>query len=482
MTIPTSIPSSLPLAPGADAAGLDALAAACPGFTGTPAGSAPPAAQPADAAGDPAPDFARLMLPPVTPAAVPPTAAPAAPGSSTRLKLAATAPDGAATPTREQAETAAAMLAPAALVATPPPAAADLAVSTSSLNPVAHPVDPAARVSPGTVTPTTLPPGLTRSAPPAAIPAPDAGLAADPAKIPAPASADNAGREFCPPGHPATLPAPVMTEPATTTASVLPPADLRPAPGAMGAKVAKNAALPVPPAIPASDGSHASIKKILSVEAADDGVPHGKVGIAVAQSDPAMATPLSERPLAADLVVQSFVPGSRADASAPLADIREHRPAVIAQRAVEAVVQVAETQAAARLQPAPGVQLHLKLGGEDIAIRVELREGSVHTQFRTDSHEVRQAIAHEWTVLQAESTGRTLRYLEPEFTGDRPAFSPGSDGRQGAASHQQPRAPQPDIFGAVGRSYPYPRTEADSPVREIAARLLPTSVHLSALA
>jgi hypothetical protein len=195
-----------------------------------------------------------------------------------------------------------------------------------------------------------------------------------------------------------------------------------------------------------------------------------------------MATHLPERPTAADLVVQSFVPGNRPEASVPLADIREHRPAVIAQRAVEAVVQVVETQAAARLQPAPGVQLNLKLGGEDIAIRVELREGNVHTQFRTDSNEVRQAIAHEWSILRAESPERTLRYLEPEFSADRPASSPGNDGRQGAASHQQSRAPQPDIFGAIGRSYPYHRTEADSPVREIAARLLPTSVHLSALA
>ena len=195
-----------------------------------------------------------------------------------------------------------------------------------------------------------------------------------------------------------------------------------------------------------------------------------------------MAAHLPERPNAADLVVPSFVPGNRPDASAPLAHIREHRPAVIAQRAVEAVVQVVETQAAARLQPAPGVQLQLKLGGEDIAIRVELREGNVHTQFRTDSHEVRQAIAHEWSILRAESPERSLRYLEPEFSADRPAFSPGSDARHGAASHQQSRSPQPDIFGAVGRSYPYPRTEADSPVREIAARLLPTSVHLSALA
>ncbi len=497
MTIPTSILSSPSLAAGNDAAGLDALAAACAAFTGAPAGPSPLAVPPNGAAGEPAPDFAQLMMPRVAPAGdatflptpVPPPARPSTPGSSTRLKLAAATPGGADPLTREQLEAAAAMVAPTALMTTLPPPAAEpiLSPASAAIAPVAiadddvaistNSTNAAATAPAATAAPTGIGPRLTVSAPPAATPLPDTSPTTLPGPIAATPAGDSAVQEFNPPDITAAMPAAVATVPAVPAQP-----DLRPIPGARDAGVAKIAASPFPPANPAPEANFSTIKKILSVEDTDDALPQAHVGIAVAKPDPVMATHLPEHPTAADLVVQSFVPGNRPEAFAPLADIREHRPAVIAQRAVEAVVQVVETQAAARLQPAPGVQLHLKLGGEDIAIRVELREGSVHTQFRTDSPEVRQAIAHEWSILRAESPERNLRYLEPEFSAGRPATSPGSDGRQGAASHQQSRAPQPDIFGAIGRSYPYHRTEADSPVREIAARMLPTSVHLSALA
>ncbi|MDI1247697.1 MAG: hypothetical protein PSV13_02315 [Lacunisphaera sp.] len=494
-----SIPSTPSLAPGNEAAGLDALAAACAAFTGTPAGPGFPAVPPNGATSEPAPDFAQLMMPRVTPAgdatllptAVPPPAGQIAPGSATRLKLAAATPSGADPLTREQLEAAAAMLAPATPMTTLPPPAAEptLSPASAAIAPVAtpHAADPNPPRPPTPAAPppaaalrattTGIGPSLTVSDPPAATPLPAASPTTFAGEIPASPAGNMAGQEFNSPDDTAALPAAAATAPV-----VLPQPDLSPTDGARISGVAKNAASPVLLANPATETNSSTIKKILSVEDADDAEPQANVGITVAKPDPVMATHLPERPTVADLVVQSFVPGNRPEASAPLADIREHRPAVIAQRAVEAVVQVVETQAAARLQPAPGVQLHLKLGGEDIAIRVELREGNVHTQFRTDSNEVRQAIAHEWSILRAESPERTLRYLEPEFSADRPASSPGSDGRQGAASHQQSRAPQPDIFGAIGRSYPYHRTEADSPVREIAARLLPTSVHLSALA
>jgi len=521
MTAPISIPSTPSLAIGHDAGCLDALASA---LTMPNGGTRPPDAfqdartgktcpeatfhprPPGGAAGEPAPNFAQLMKPHVAPAAdaanataaVPTPPPQPTPGSSTRLKLPAAGPNGAAPLTREQIEAAAAMLAPlwqmvsnltpepitstptpsAGLVAHPPGEGAETdpaAVSISASDPAPcftlhvddHPVSgfEAVAALPGNDLPALAEKLESALAEPAS---------AEPSE---PATGDSVSLQFeLPDGR-------VMrAEAAMTSPAALPRTDQRIRTKAQITGVAKNAALPASPENPASAADLPANKNFLSVEGADDGVQGAGVGIPVAQPRSAMAAPSSDRPTADELIVQAFVPENHSASAAPLADIREHRPATIAQRAVEAVVEVVEAQAATRFQPAPGVQLHLKLGGEDIAIRVELREGNVHTQFRTDSPEVRQAIAQEWNVLRAESPERTLRYLEPEFPSDRTGSAPGGSGQHGAASHQQSRAPQPEIFGAVGRSYPYSRTEADSPVLEIATRVLPTSVHLSAVA
>jgi hypothetical protein len=495
-------------------------------LTGFPGGPLPVlASQPGGAAGEPAPDFAQLMMPPGAPAgdaadtaaAMPASPPQPTPGSSTRLKLTTGGSDGAAPLTREQIEAVAAMLAPlwqmvsnlapepitsaptpsAGFVAHPPGEGAEagpIAVSTSgpapsfTLHVDEHPVPgfEAAVALPGNdLSALTGKLGAALAQPAASQPPmptePVPALAMQPtgpANIPASTAGDSVSLQFeLPDGRM------VRAEAAVTAPVTLPQADLRNRTKArIIAGVAKNAASPVSPGNSAPAADLSANKNFLSVEGSDDGVQGAGVGIPVAQSRSAMAAPSSERPTADELIVQAFAPENRSASAAPLADIREHRPSTIAQRAVEAVVEVVEAQAATRLQPAPGVQLHLKLGGEDIAIRVELREGNVHTQFRTDSPEVRQAIAQEWSLLRTESPERTLRYLEPEFPADRPGSAPGGSGQHGAASHQQSRPPQPEIFGAVGRSYPYSRTEADSPVLEIAARMLPTSVHLSAVA
>lgn len=503
MTAPISIPSTPSLATGNDAGCLDALTSACAALTGFLGGPLPVLpSQPGGAAGEPATDFAQLMMPRVVPAgdaanasAAMPTPPPT-PGSSTRLKLGAGAPNGAAPLTREQIEAAAAMLAPLWQMVSNLSPEAITSSPTPAPDVVANPAgegaeaDPTAVATSGPAACFTLHvddhpvPGFEAVA---ALPGNDLSALteklesalAEPAiaEPSEPATGDSVSLQFALPDGRV-----VRAEAAMTSPTTLPRTDQRIRTKAQITGVAKNAAPPVSPENPAPAADSSANKNFLSVEGADDGVQGARVGIPVAQPRSAMAAPSSERPTADELIVQAFVPENRSASAAPLADIREHRPATIAQRAVEAVVEVVEAQAATRLQPAPGVQLHLKLGGEDIAIRVELREGNVHTQFRTDSPEVRQAIAQEWSVLRTESPERTLRYLEPEFPADRTGSAPGGSGQHGAASHQQSRAPQPEIFGAVGRSYPYSRTEPDSPVLEIATRVLPTSVHLSAVA
>ncbi len=158
-----------------------------------------------------------------------------------------------------------------------------------------------------------------------------------------------------------------------------------------------------------------------------------------------------------------------------------------AERAVETVTSLADAQFSASMQKSGTVQLRLQFGGEDLSVRVELRDGAVHTDFRTDSPELRTALTQEWQAVAADSPAQTLRYLEP-------VFSPGSSPASANADSQQHPSRQQDL---PQRSPPAAWTDDASPFTRrsqlsdsfipepVAPRvpaLLPTSSRLSVLA
>jgi hypothetical protein len=155
----------------------------------------------------------------------------------------------------------------------------------------------------------------------------------------------------------------------------------------------------------------------------------------------------------------------------------------MAHRAVAAVVSAVEAQAVSRLQPAPSVHLRLNLGGEDLSIKVAMRAGEVHTEFQTSSPELRSAIAREWQAVGADTPESALHFLEPVYAAGQPGEQGGAAfGQQGQSSSQQfARPAQQDVFGSVGRAYPFRETEAESAERT-APVFQPTSLHLSAVA
>lgn len=141
--------------------------------------------------------------------------------------------------------------------------------------------------------------------------------------------------------------------------------------------------------------------------------------------------------------------------------------AALAHRAVEAVETVVDAQAAARLEPTPGVALRFRAGHEELAVRIEWRAGQVHTEFRTDSEEWRTAVAHEWRAVTARPDS-SLRSAEAVFapasgTSDGSSAS-GFSSHSGQSSSQQQQQSQqqqhaagreaPEIFGRVGRRFP----------------------------
>lgn len=87
----------------------------------------------------------------------------------------------------------------------------------------------------------------------------------------------------------------------------------------------------------------------------------------------------------------------------------------VARRAVTAAVAVTEQFASGDKH---AVTLKFTVSGVELGVRVELRGENVHTTFRTDSPELRSALAHEWQSFSATSqTGdRPARLAEPVFT------------------------------------------------------------------
>lgn len=267
-----------------------------------------------------------------------------------------------------------------------------------------------------------------------------------------------------------------------------------PAKPAIEPRVEKNAALAVEKN-PSDFRSRATLgKNFLSTDDKELKPAVEKAGIAVAETRPTMFA-LPHDPLPA---VQPTVPAlvtmvsSAAVSAEPPAAAPDLTAASLAHRAVATVTNVVEAQAASKLQPVPSVQLKFKFGSEDLAVRVELRDGVVRTEFRTDSSELRTALAHEWKMVAAAQPESALRFLEPVVS---PA-SPGHAGSnafaqqqqqqqqgQSASQQQQHSRAAAELFGSIGRSAPASsRSSGETGSNPVAPVVLPTSVHLSAVA
>ncbi len=219
-------------------------------------------------------------------------------------------------------------------------------------------------------------------------------------------------------------------------------------------------------------------------------------GITVAKSEPAMpATPLEARdvrlphdPLA--LIGRPEFQLAPAPAERMAAPMSAPAAQNLAERAVDTVTNLIDTQFSASMQKSGSVQLHLKFGGEDLSVRVELRDGAVHTAFRTDSAPLRAALEREWQAVAATSPEHLHRFAEPVFS---PGSSQSNSFTQGDARQQPQHQAQPDGQQRAPRDSfsDHPAFNRRSLVSETfvpetptprVAAFLPTSLRLSALA
>lgn len=154
-----------------------------------------------------------------------------------------------------------------------------------------------------------------------------------------------------------------------------------------------------------------------------------------------------------------------------------------ATAAIEATLDAVER---ARDAAHSSVELKLSFGDDTrLAVRVELRDNAVQTTFRTDSTELRQALATEWRhqapAIMATATDRSVRIADPVF-----APGSGSPESAGTSADGHPNARQQPVFAPTQSSFGAPRpaqTQASSAAPLPSSPLrLPTSLRLNAFA
>ncbi len=213
----------------------------------------------------------------------------------------------------------------------------------------------------------------------------------------------------------------------------------------------------------------------------------GSLGIDVAKSPSTMSAPATSpqftaaSPAVLDVNVvaapMSGPPSAPAAAPATTAEIT-----AAAHKAVDAVLASTERLTGATHS---SVNLKFSVGGADLDVRVEVRAGAVHATFRTDSPELRTALAQEWQTTNSQPADHSLRLAPPVFAaGDRSGTGAGSFGEQSQQARDQGARPSSEFVlpGAVRTRL----ASASSPgagVSALPARSVPaTTLHLHAFA
>jgi hypothetical protein len=229
-------------------------------------------------------------------------------------------------------------------------------------------------------------------------------------------------------------------------------------------------------------------KKILSSTLQAVRSTESNVGTGVAKSVTGMSSEsLDDRASAPIAILPSLaVPDSTGLASQPATDApAPGTPSAVAQQTVATVLTLLDAQEARGHSTARSVNLQFRFGQADLTVHVELRAGEVYAQFRTDSAELRTALAQEWQTVVSHGTGSAFRLAAPEFlpgtasmSGTTSHFSGENAPRQqsNAQTHERPLATE---SGNSGRTGAQARTVS---VASSPAPNLNGAVHLNAFA
>ena len=199
------------------------------------------------------------------------------------------------------------------------------------------------------------------------------------------------------------------------------------------------------------------------------------LGTAVAEEDPIMSPASSNR----SKPVPGIQPGGAAVESsnaftATLA-VETTLPVVTLRDTMAAVVHaVARLEQRIDSQP-KSVDLHLQVGSEPITLRVELKEGTVHTVFQTVSAELRSALSQEWQQVVPPAVASHLRLADPVFNAPSGGLGDSTSGSAGQGALPQRGQPNPE---AVPVSRFVPQNDFQQPEPAPSATVLPPGLTL----
>jgi hypothetical protein len=206
-----------------------------------------------------------------------------------------------------------------------------------------------------------------------------------------------------------------------------------------GAKVAADAPQGSQTTTPVDDTAQ---KKVLASYLQQDTSYAGKIGIDSANAASAMPAATADHATPIPGVELSGTLQGTATAALPTAGAA-HDPSTAARaaQAVETVISLVDAQASRAQGSASAVKLNFNFNGDDLAVRIEMSNGVVHTQFRTDSAELRGAIASEWQASSPAPQNRAMIFTAPSFSGSGGQSDAALTSDGGASRRQEPGSP-----------------------------------------
>lgn len=257
-----------------------------------------------------------------------------------------------------------------------------------------------------------------------------------------------------------------------------------------GAKIAANGE----DSAVAKKSSFATSDKTFVNLSAEQVAKHGTdVGTGVANSEATMSSSFFSRPSAAAVLEHAPVEAASVVTPERMADaaptsLLAAEPMVAAQRAVEAVLTAVERFSDGERH---SVNLSFAMGDTALDVRVELRDDTIHATFRTESHELRHALASQWQGVtgSGDAGERTLRLAAPVFTGQTAASSTTANfssfaGGDGSSRQRESasRRSGDDTLGVAGLRSRGPRASSvgslpDSSAASAATRSAPPTSH-----
>jgi hypothetical protein len=187
-----------------------------------------------------------------------------------------------------------------------------------------------------------------------------------------------------------------------------------------------------------SDGGE---KKIVVVDGEPVSSTRLNVGTSGANRDMSMPYSANNKSPAADFSGPVHVVSPESIKSGPTANVAETTTPVTVQ-APRLVQEIREIADRISVIDRNSVEVRFDFSDADrLSVRVEYRDGTVHTTFRTDSHQLRDAISHEWQLQSTAADQPSYRLAEPIFKASETSqqdFSSLGDGSGRQRASEQP--------------------------------------------